>query len=224
MNVGIPPVVLKASRAHTATLIFLHGLGDTGMGWAGALNSIKPDFLKVICPTAPMLPVTLNGGAAMPAWYDILSLDEKDSKREDMEGVNWSVDFLHELVRGEENHGLGPERVIIGGFSQGGAVALRAALTYPGSNLAGCIALSCYLPGVQGDYDSMVQEKLDTPVFQAHGDEDGVVSYKRGQLTAEVLQTLVKDHKFITYEGMMHEATMEELQDIKAWIEQKLAN
>jgi len=222
MNVGIPPVVLKASRAHTATLIFLHGLGDTGMGWAGALNSIKPDYLKVICPTAPMLPVTLNGGASMPAWYDILSLDEKDTNREDMEGVSWSVDLLHELVRGEEKHGLGPDRVIVGGFSQGGAVALRAALTFPDSNLAGCIALSCYLPGRQEDYDNMLQAKLDTPVFQAHGDEDGVVSYKRGQITAEVLQTLVKDHKFLTYEGMMHEATMEELQDIKAWVELKL--
>ena len=68
----------------------------------------------------------------------------------------------------------------------------------------------------------MLQAKLETPVFQAHGDEDGVVSYKRGQITAEVLQTLVKDHKFLTYEGMMHEATMEELQDIKAWVELKL--
>ena len=118
MNVGIPPVVLKASRTHTATLIFLHGLGDTGMGWAGALNSIKPDYLKVICPTAPMLPVTLNGGASMPAWYDILSLDENDTNREDMEGVNWAVEFVHDLVKGEEKHGLGPDRVMIGGFSQ----------------------------------------------------------------------------------------------------------
>ena len=101
-------------------------------------------------------------------------------------------------------------------------MALRAALTLPDSQLAGCIALSCYLPGRQGDYDNLVQDKLDTPVLQAHGDQDGVVSYKRGQLTAEVLQTLVKDHKFITYEGMMHEATMEELEDIKAWIKQKL--
>ena len=118
MNVGIPPVVLKASRNHTATLIFLHGLGDTGMGWAGALNSIKPDYLKVICPTAPMLPVTLNGGASMPAWYDILSLDENDANREDMEGVNWAVDFVHDLVKGEAKHGLSPDRVMVGGFSQ----------------------------------------------------------------------------------------------------------
>lgn len=222
MNVGIPPVVLKASRTHTATLIFLHGLGDTGMGWAGALNSIKPDYLKVICPTAPMLPVTLNGGASMPAWYDILSLDENDTNREDMEGVNWAVEFVHDLVKGEEKHGLGPDRVMIGGFSQGGAVSLRAAMTFP-NPLAGCVALSCYLPGKQGDYDNLVEDKLNTPVFQAHGDEDGVVSYKRGQMTADVMQTLVKNHKFITYPGMMHEATMDELEDIKTWMEQKLS-
>ena len=96
-------------------------------------------------------------------------------------------------------------------------MSLRAALTFP-SPLAGCVALSCYLPGKQEDLS-----KVDTPVFQAHGDQDGVVSYKRGQITAEVLETLVKDHKFITYPGMMHEATMDELEDIKTWMNQKLS-
>ena len=80
---AVPPVILRASQKHTATLIFLHGLGDTGVGWAGALNTIKPPYMKVICPTASIMPVTLNAGFAMPAWYDILSLDEHDSgKRE----------------------------------------------------------------------------------------------------------------------------------------------
>ena len=119
MNLGIPPVILKAARKHTASLVFLHGLGDTGLGWAGALNTIKPDYLKVICPTAPMLPVTLNGGMQMPAWYDIRSLDETDEDREDMEGVDWSVNFVRDLVREEEtSHGLNSDRVIVGGFSQ----------------------------------------------------------------------------------------------------------
>ena len=71
-----------------------------------------------------MLPVTLNGGASMPAWYDILSLDEKDTNREDMEGVNWAVDFVHQLVKGEENNGLGSDRVIVGGFSQVNSINL----------------------------------------------------------------------------------------------------
>ena len=81
---------------------------------------MKTTFLsQVICPTAPMMPVTLNGGMAMPAWYDILSLDEADKNREDMEGVDWSVNFVRDLVREEEaSHGVASDRVVIGGFSQ----------------------------------------------------------------------------------------------------------
>ena len=97
-----PPVVLNAKGRHTATLIFLHGLGDTGHGWAAALNSIKPDFLKVVCPTAQTIPVTLNYGMHMPAWYDIFTLDEANaSKREDMAGVSESSDYLNELIHGK---------------------------------------------------------------------------------------------------------------------------
>ena len=163
MNLGIPPVILKAARKHTASLVFLHGLGDTGLGWAGALNTIKPDYLKVICPTAPMLPVTLNGGMKMPAWYDILSLDETDENREDMEGVDWAVNFLLDIVREEEKQGISSDRVMVGGFSQGGAVSLRAALTSE-TPLAGCVALSCYLPGDISHYQNLNTQ--NTPVFQ----------------------------------------------------------
>lgn len=223
MSSLIPPVVLKASKKHTATLVFLHGLGDTGFGWAGALNSIKPDFLKVICPTAPNLPVTINGGAAMPAWYDIVSLDEKDGAREDMEGVDWAVDYLHSLVDGETQQGLPLDRVMVGGFSQGGAVALAATLKHPG-NLAGCVALSCYLPGGETSLEQLgLSAPVESPVFQAHGDSDQVVSYHRGQLTAELLARLVKDHQLKTYRGMGHEATQEELDDIKEFLMKRLS-
>jgi len=220
MNVGVPPVVLKSARKHTATLIFLHGLGDTGMGWAGALNTIRPDYLKVICPTAPMLPVTLNGGMSMPAWYDIRSLDEADKDREDMQGVDWSVNFVRDLVREEEtSHGLNSDRVVVGGFSQGGAVSLRTALTSD-TPLGGCLALSCYLPGDPSSYKSSDHQ---VPVLQAHGDADEVVTYRRGQLTSEIVSSLMKDHKFLTYPGMGHEATMEQLEDIKTWLNDKLS-
>ena len=237
MNLGVPPVVLKAARKHTASLVFLHGLGDTGLGWAGALNTIKPHYLKVwllthsilsnlsdlsvkvICPTAPMLPVTLNGGMQMPAWYDIRSLEEDDKDREDMEGVDWAVNFVMDIVREEEEkHGIPAERMMVGGFSQGGAVSLRAALT-SGRPLAGCIALSCYLPGDVSQY----KDTATTPVFQAHGDQDQVVTYARGKLTSEVVSSLVKDHQFITYPDMGHEATMDEMEDIKKWIDLKLS-
>jgi len=219
---AIPPVILQATKKHTASLIFLHGLGDTGFGWAGALNTIKPSFLKVICPTAPMIPVTLNGGMSMPAWYDIRSLDEKDPEREDMEGVSWAVSLLHGLVKQEVEGGVSEERVLVGGFSQGGAVALSAALQYPGS-LGGCVALSTYLPGeLKGLQDLGRQEKVNTTVFQGHGDMDSVVSYQRGKLTAEVVSSLVKSHKFITYPGMGHEAIPEELKDIQDFLHDRL--
>merc|ERR1719150_2233470 len=91
---------------------------------------------------------------------------------------------------------------MVGGFSQGGAIALSAALKYPGT-LGGCVALSCYLPG--GGNPAVSIQGLETPILQAHGDSDEVVSYKRGQLTAEVVERLAKRHKFITYPGMGHE-------------------
>ena len=94
-------VVLKARARHTGTMIFLHGLGDTGHGWAAAMNSIRPDFLKIVCPTAPTIPVTLNYGMHMPAWYDIFTLDKTESnKREDVNGVLESSEYLSQLIHG----------------------------------------------------------------------------------------------------------------------------
>ena len=114
MPVRPPPVILKPKRRHTATLIFLHGLGDTGHGWAAAMNSIRPDFVKVICPTAPTIPVTLNMGMRMPSWYDIYRLDDSihrfvdpstdtvSNKREDIKGLQESSDYLDQLIHGKE--------------------------------------------------------------------------------------------------------------------------
>ena len=110
-----------------------------------------------------MLPVTLNGGMKMPAWYDILSLDETDENREDMEGVDWAVNFLLDIVREEEKQGISSDRVMVGGFSQGGAVSLRAALTSQ-TPMAGCVALSCYLPGDVSQYNNI--NTHSTPIFQ----------------------------------------------------------
>ena len=89
------PVVLKARTIHTATMIFLHGLGDTGHGWAGILNTIRPDYLKIVCPTAPSIPVSLNNGFVMPAWYDIKDISsDKSAIREDMQGTVLNFDSL----------------------------------------------------------------------------------------------------------------------------------
>ena len=154
------PVVLKARAVqHTATMIFLHGLGDSGHGWAGILNTIRPDYMKIVCPSAPSMPVTINGGAVMPAWYDI-NLETMESyfnmsvnSREDFEGVEKSTKVLESLIDIEARElgtitdgTAGKSRIIIGGFSQGGVIALNAILRAK-DKLAGCVALSTYLAG-----------------------------------------------------------------------------
>ena len=149
---SLMPVVLKARAIHTATMIFLHGLGDTGHGWAGILNTIRPDYLKIVCPTAPSIPVSLNNGFVMPAWYDIKDISSDNSAiREDMQGVENSTKVLQALIdieARELTNAGGKSRLIIGGFSQGGAIALNAILRSK-DKLAGCAALSTYIPGTR---------------------------------------------------------------------------
>jgi len=136
------PVVLKPRIKQTASMIFLHGLGDTGHGWASILNTIRPDHLKVICPTAPVIPITLNLGFRMPAWFDIESLENLEEET-DIEGVRASAELVYKHIDMERRAGIPSNKIIVGGFSQGAALALYCALHYP-EPLAGCIALSAF--------------------------------------------------------------------------------
>ena len=225
-----PSVILNPKSRHTATLIFLHGLGDTGHGWAAAMNSIRPDFLKIVCPTAPSIPVTLNMGMRMPAWYDIKTLDTTDpSKREDLDGVLESADYLSQLIKDESTSEIPRSRIIIGGFSQGGAIALTTLSREPRSEpLAGCMALSTYFPGNKpGTSDEISKTfgetaQILTPVLQCHGEDDEMISIERGQLTADLLKTLVKEHTFVKYPYMGHECNEEELRRIKTFVHEVL--
>ncbi|KAL1450938.1 hypothetical protein WDU94_003245, partial [Cyamophila willieti] len=137
------PVVIEANTKQTSSLIFLHGLGDTGHGWASSMAELKPPHTKVICPTADTMPVTLNGGYPMPSWFDLISLDA--NSKEDEEGIKRAAQKIHSLIDKEVSSGIPSDRIVIGGFSQGGALALYSALTYP-KKLAGVVALSCWLP------------------------------------------------------------------------------
>lgn len=212
----VPPVIIKATSRHTATLIFLHGLGDTGMGWAGALNTIRPAYMKVICPTAPVAPVTINGGMTMPSWYDIRSLNASDEDREDMEGVESARTFLNGLIDGEVNNSaIERERIVVGGFSQGGAVALYTAMRDEG-RLGACLALSTYVPGA----DKLEERaaKSEVPVLQCHGDSDEVVPIERGKQAHEILKKYFAKIEFEEFANMGHEATLPELDSVKEFI------
>lgn len=212
------PVVIAATAKHTATIIFLHGLGDTGHGWASAIGAIRPPFAKVICPTAPTIPVTLNSGFRMPSWFDLRSLDA--SANEDEAGIKKAAENIHALIQAEESAGILPERVVIGGFSQGGALALYSAFTYPHA-LGGVMALSCWLP-LHKQFPAAAIANKGTPIVQCHGDCDPLVPYKWGQMTASLLKQFSTKTEFKTFKGLGHSSNDEEMAFLKTFVERIL--
>ncbi|XP_003697332.1 acyl-protein thioesterase 2 [Apis florea] len=213
----VSPVVIAATARHTATLIFFHGLGDTGHGWASSMGAVRSPHIKVICPTASTMPVTLNAGFRMPSWFDLRSLEP--SGPEDEEGIRRAAEMVHSLIAEEVAAGIPTKRIVLGGFSQGGALAIYSALTFP-EPLAGIIALSAWLPLHQKFPGS--NRNKNTPLLQCHGDCDPIVPYRWGQLTASVLKQFMTQTEFKTYRGMMHASCDEEMRDMKKFIEKVL--
>ncbi|XP_046992952.1 acyl-protein thioesterase 1 [Schistocerca americana] len=209
------PVIIAATAKHTATVIFLHGLGDTGHGWATGMGAIRSPHVKVICPTAPTMPVTLNGGFRMPSWFDLRTLDANGP--EDEEGIKRATELVHGMIEQEVKAGIPSNRIVLGGFSQGGALALYSALKFP-KPLAGVIALSCWLP-LHKQFPAAAVANKDIPYIQCHGDCDPIVPYKWGQMTASLLKQFLRQIEFKTYRGMMHSSSDEEILDLKAFLE-----
>ncbi|XP_013116856.2 acyl-protein thioesterase 1 isoform X1 [Stomoxys calcitrans] len=208
---SIAPVIVEATAKHTATLIFMHGLGDTGHGWSSALAAIRPACMKVVCPTAPTQPVSLNAGFRMPSWFDLKTLDI--SGPEDEEGIKAASANIHTMINTEIEKGVPAERIVLGGFSQGGALALYSALTYS-KPLAGVVALSCWLP-LHKQFPGLKKNSDEIPIFQCHGDFDPVVPYKFGQMSASFLKNFMKNVTFKTYNGLSHSSSDEEMDDMK---------
>lgn len=217
---SIAPVIIGATAKHTATVIFLHGLGDTGDGWASAIAALRPPFAKVICPTAPVMKVTLNSGVKMPSWFDLKRLDGLLSGEEDEPGIKKAAEGVHALINEEINGGILPERIVLGGFSQGGALALYSSLTFP-QKLGGVMALSCWLP-LHKQFPQLLKGNMDTDIVQCHGDCDPLVPYKWGQMTASYLKRFCTKMDFKTYRGLAHSANDEEMADLKKFVERVL--
>ncbi|XP_059851932.1 acyl-protein thioesterase 1-like isoform X1 [Delphinus delphis] len=208
-NMSAPvPAIVPAVRKATDAVIFLHGLGDTGHGWAEAFASIRSGHIKHICPHAPVMPVTLNMNMAMPSWFDIIGLS-LDSQ-EDETGIKQAAESVKASIEQEVKNGIPSNRMILGGFSQGGALFLYTALTTR-QKLAGVTALSCWLP-------------LRPPFRRCHADLGPLVPLMFGSLTAERLKTLVNPANvtFKTYGGMMHSSCEQEVMDIRQFIDKLL--
>ena len=221
-------IIINASHKHTATIILSHGLGDTADGWKDAAfeMSNRLPHVKWILPTAPTNPVTLNGGMRMPSWYDIESLSQSRSTQACL-GIDESTQTLHKLIEGEVSKGIVPSRIILAGFSQGGAMSLWTGLQFPSrfaSRLGGVVVLSGYLPKEHAF--NPTEYGKSTPVFHCHGTADPLVLPQFAEASKSSVEQ--KGHSagytLKMYPGLPHSASMQELRDIVNWISEVLPN
>ncbi len=199
----------------SGSVIWLHGLGADGHDFEPIVPELRlpADLsLRFVFPHAPVRPVTINGGMAMRAWYDIVSLDA--TGRADADGVRESTALLDALVRREIERGIDPSRIVIAGFSQGGAIAINAAL-HAEHELAGLMALSCYL-ALPGELEGSTGSR-DLPVFMAHGSFDPMLPIQWGRATAEALEQAGFSIEWHDY-PMAHAVCPQEIADIRDWL------
>lgn len=180
-----------------------------------AMAQIRPSHMKVICPTAKVMPVTLNAGFQMNSWFDLKTLDI--SGPEDEAGIKDATKLVHGIINSEIKSGIASNRIMLGGFSQGGALALYAGLTMS-EPLGGIIAFSCWLP-LHRTFPDAKLTPSEVPVFQCHGDCDPVVPYKMGQMSASIIKSFMKDATFTSYRGMSHSSSADELDDLRVRIQ-----
>ncbi len=209
------------------TVLWLHGLGADGHDFAPLVPELVRrgwPALRFVFPHAPVRPVTINNGVRMRAWYDIrnFSADELGGgDRADSAGVLESVMQVEALLAREAARGIPPERVVLAGFSQGGAIALSAGLRRA-QPLAGIVALSTYLPMAPQAAQFAQHGALRQPVFMAHGSADPVVPTRAGEHSAQVLRALGVDVEWHAY-PMGHSVCAEEIRDLGDWLGRRFA-
>lgn len=204
-------------------VIWLHGLGDSGAGFAPVVPALGlPDdaAIRFVFPHAPEQPVTINGGYIMRAWYDIKSMDLHD--RADMAGVLESEQQVRGLIEAQIAAGVPSERIVLAGFSQGGVMSLFTGLRFD-KPLAGIMALSCYLPGGEQLPQDASEANRMTAILQHHGEQDEVVPLFAGQMAKDALVTAGYQVNWQTY-SMGHSVLPAQLADIRRWLLEKLVN
>jgi phospholipase/carboxylesterase len=213
-------VELQTGDSPTASIIWMHGLGADGNDFVPIVNELDLEgarAIRFVFPHAPMQPVSINSGYVMRAWYDVTYGDlEGKSKRADEKGLRASEKAVNLLVEREIERGTPAARIVLAGFSQGGAMALQAGLRYP-QRLAGLMVLSSYLPLADQTAQEAAAANAGTPIFMAHGTQDPVVPYAMGAQSQETLQQLGYPVEWHEY-PMAHSVCLEEIHDIAAWL------
>jgi phospholipase/carboxylesterase len=212
----LPHVELATGAEPAGTIIWLHGLGADAHDFEPIVPELNlPARLQVrfVFPNAPVQPVTINGGMRMPAWYDILQLG---GGPEDEAGIRSSQSLLDNLVFEQGKRNIPASRIVLAGFSQGGAIALQAALRHP-ERLAGVLALSTYLPLRQTLEAEKSPANLAVPIFMAHGTHDPVIPFARAEESRQLLERSGYAVQWRSY-PMPHSVCPQEIEDIGAFL------
>lgn len=221
MTTLLDAIQIESAPSPTAAVIWLHGLGANGDDFAAIvpeldLSGCAP--IRFVFPHAPTMPVTINNGYVMPAWYDIFAPDLV--RREDADGIARSARAVEALIAREVSRGIAARHIVLAGFSQGCAMTLHTGLRHP-QRLAGLIALSGYLPLAATLEAERHPANFDTPIFMAHGTADPVVVLARAEASRAALQALGYQVQWHTY-PMPHSVHPREIADISAFLQQVL--
>jgi phospholipase/carboxylesterase len=213
---------LETGPRPTAAVIWLHGLGADGYDFEPIVPELDlpaAPAVRFVFPHAPMRPITINGGAVMRGWYDVMSLE--GARREDDAGVRASQASVEELIAREMARGVPTARLVLAGFSQGGAIALQTGLRHP-ERLAGIMALSTYLPLAATLTAEASPANRDVPIFMAHGRDDSLIPIERATVSREALRAAGYKIEWHDY-AMEHAVCREEIEDVAAWLRRVLA-
>ncbi len=211
-------IEIKTSESPEYSVIWLHGLGASGHDFEPIVPELKllqRPGVRFIFPHAPVRPITINGGAAMRAWYDITSSDF-NSREQDATGIQESVTHITDIIDNEIKRGVRSEHIIVAGFSQGGAIALQTGLT-SALQLGGVLALSTYLPMDSSSVGTINPAKKSMPIFMAHGLQDDVIPLRFAEQSRDTLQALGASLEWQTY-AISHSVSAAEVSDIEAWL------
>lgn len=214
-------VIIEPPGEHRSSVIWLHGLGADGHDFEPVVPELGLDpalGIRFIFPHAPQRPVTINGGMVMRAWYDVQSPDL--TQLEDADSIAASGRFLHELVTAEISKGIDSKRIVVAGFSQGGAIALHGGLRYS-KPLAGILALSGYLPLPDRLMTEAHSANSATPIMMLHGSSDPIIPVQHGLSSRDRLMQAGYEVTWQEY-PMPHSVCLEEIQTVGEWLQARL--
>ena len=224
MSDYLDTVELQTGDSPTASIIWMHGLGADANDFVPIVRELDlrdcPQ-IRFVFPNAPQIPVTLNGGYIMPAWYDIAAAGTDINRREDENGLRHSQTQIEALIAREIERGVAADKIVIAGFSQGCAMTLQVGLRHP-QKLAGLMCLSGYVPLADKVADERHAANQNTAIFMVHGTADPVIPIQRAEQSRDLLKQLGYQVEWHDY-WMQHSVSPQEVIDIGNWLRKVLS-